>query len=1225
MATLYPSLHGINSGTPGSTSSVGGPGAHLQGQYPVTPTPIGGFPRNTSQQQLYNTPARSITTNTPGANTISGQSLLFQPKSPEARITATTPTSATTPGKAVEINSKAAAPLTPIHYAKNAVNEYLDKDIRYPDLDRIIQQSQLSEYFFTPTPGASAWVPFERSKTVNIPDIIFEQYNKTECYTRMGLFPQIKRAWITVDNRLYFWNYSNGNDYSSFEELQHTILSVNLIKPHKGTFVDSIKYLLVLATPLELHLIAVSYENNELNLFETGMEVSIKGLDVNVITGSDATGRIFFTSRESTDVWEFTYSNTESWFKGKCGKVCHTRSGFSGFTPSIGSLSPITNILPTGIVNAFLPGSHHEYIVQIVIDDSRSTLYTLSSRSTIRTYYLNSPTELKTNITYPVNHLLSHLQMLNAPSPLLDPRTTSIVSIHAVSPRESAQIHLIATTSTGCRIYIRAARSSYVFTTSGEGGPSTMQAIQIRFPPPDGTGPTGSTSSVLKKTKFSKLFAPGYYFAVKEGNESDDLFVSAPDSGRILLQSSTSNTAPQQFEMASFVDIEGFVQAIELITPELQITNKPEGFGNEVAGQFIIPPTQVAVLTNTGVHIYKRRYAPEIFMQLGNEARYFYDLYGRSETCATALYVASSSSSSSPLDAREIAKKAYLEFGGKSHIRDDNYISDALSLDNVKLSGRFDGLATYIARIVRDIWRVPIFKIVGKGKSRAYVSNVLETTLNKYQIMLFELYEFLETNRHLIDGLSGPDRAFNNGIGGGRGDELSLQAEHRGMHALVQLITFMREGISFIGLVAGESKKLKEIMSLLPAEVQGRLLKLTYQELFTASEGTELAKELVSAIVNQSIAAGGSVDNVAEVLRQRCGSFCSADDVVLFKAIEYLRKAKLVASTDPDLKLQYSRESVRLLDKAASTISFEDLNDAVHELLVLEFHPGVVETVLRAAAEADRGNQALAFFADGRPELDPREELYQKRFRCYELVFAILDDADKRANGDNEQRETDDQQDQQGNNATNGQVSLQPISELQTETYAAAYASKDELFHYCFYDWFVSRGLAQRLLEIDTPYIESYLENNARTNLQQADLLWVFEAKKEQYLQAGQVLYRLAQSDFNLTLAQRIEYLSRARGFCNCYCPPAQRQIMLRLHQSIEDEFAVAFIQDDLLSHVKADDRLSGDGEADKRAGLIDKLDGKVLNLSVLYNEFANPLGYRDIQQAIIKAADYNG
>jgi len=26
----------------------------------------------------------------------------------------------------------------------------------------------------------------------------------------MGLFPEIQRAYITVDNRLYLWNYLNG-------------------------------------------------------------------------------------------------------------------------------------------------------------------------------------------------------------------------------------------------------------------------------------------------------------------------------------------------------------------------------------------------------------------------------------------------------------------------------------------------------------------------------------------------------------------------------------------------------------------------------------------------------------------------------------------------------------------------------------------------------------------------------------------------------------------------------------------------------------------------------------------------------------------------------------------------------------------------------------------------------------------------------------------------------
>ncbi|KAK9237030.1 Nup133 N terminal like-domain-containing protein [Lipomyces kononenkoae] len=1203
--------------------------------FPQTPTPgtygSGSIPRSMSQQQVYQTPLRGQTSQHPLPRQQQlkneQQQQQHQPQQHQQQNTLPGGLVSTSPtGQVIAKQGAAiAVPQTPVEIADRHVNEFIERDSRYPDLDRIIQQSQLSDYQYGPAdPGAFA--PFLRTRISKIPDIIFEQYNKTECYTKMGLFPQLQRAWITVDNRLYFWNYLSGQDFLSFEDLQHTILSVQLIKPKKGTFIDSINYLLLLATPLEFHILAVSFTNNDLQLYDTGMVVSIKGLDVNAIAGSDATGRIFFTSRGSQDLWEITYSNTESWFRGKCGKVCHTKSGLSAFSPSMGSLSPIAKMAfpfsSSSVLSYILPSVQSETIAQIAVDDTRKLIYTLSSRSTLRAYHMSNPTDLTLVITYTYASISSHLQMINATSPLLDPRNTTIVSIHPVRPTESTQIHLIATTSTGCRLFLRAARTyGFGFASTESAPPTTMQVIQVRFPPRDAISQTSSTSTLLKSTRFSKIFVPGYFFAVKEGSTSDSLFVSAPDSCRILRQSLTSQSAPQFLENAVWADIEGFVQAIELITSEFQVSNRPEGFGNEISGQYILPPAEIAVLTNTGVHIYTRRYMAQTFLQCNN-LRLFIELYGRGETCCASLSIAASSQW--PLDARELARRAYIEHGGKAHVRDDNYGVVELSIDSIQLSGRFDGLGMYIARIVRPIWTTPIFKMaasVAKGQQvRSFSTNVSADKLSTYQVLLFELYDFLDQNRNYIDGLSGPD-IVPGGFGTQRSDELALQAEHRGMYALLQLIITMREGISFVSMVAGEPKKLNEIMANLSAETQNRIAKLTFHDLFTKNEGTELAKDFVAAIVNQSIDAGGSVDSVVDILRKRCGSFCSADDVILFKAREYLHKAKSVAATDPDLKLQYLRESVRLLEKTAGTILFDDLQGAVRELLSLEFHPGAVEVVLKAAVEADRGNLSVGYFADGMPAMDPREELFNKRVRCYNLVFFILEDVDARA----AETESSLQQQQQvlAPAGTTPAAAPLPTAELQKETYAVAFSSRDELFHYWFYDWYVSRGLANRLLEVDTPYIESYLERNSTTSIEQANLLWLFYAKKDQFYKAGQVLYRLSQSNFEIPLAQRIEFLSRARGFCNCYCPPGQRQAMLRLQQMIQDELTVAFIQDDVLGRIKTDERLANDET--KRAELIDRLDGKVLNLSILYNEFANPLAYKDICEAIVKAADYNG
>jgi nuclear pore complex protein Nup155 len=58
---------------------------------------------------------------------------------------------------------------------------------------------------------------------------------------------------------------------------------------------------------------------------------------------------------------------------------------------------------------------------------------------------------------------------------------------------------------------------------------------------------------------------------------------------------------------------------------------------------------------------------------------------------------------------------------------------------------------------------------------------------------------------------------------------------------------------------------------------------MTYADLLTTSKGRDIARSLVSAIINIQIGQNLSVDAISDVLQQRCGSFCSADDVLLYK------------------------------------------------------------------------------------------------------------------------------------------------------------------------------------------------------------------------------------------------------------------------------------------------------------------------------------------------------
>ncbi|KAG5366577.1 putative nucleoporin [Yarrowia sp. B02] len=1126
----------------------------------------------------------------------------------------------------------------PLELGSEFVEAYLNRDDKYPELDRLVMQGQLSEYIFAQSGDLGALTPFTRTEVINMPDELYEQYNHTETSTKMGMFSEIDRIWMTVDNRIYFWSYTD-QAYHAFEGLEHTITSVSLVKPKANTFIDLISHVLVLTTPLEVYLVAVSYNKvtDDFELFDTGMHTSIKGLDVDQVIASQDSGRVFFTGPgDGTNVYELIYNNQDRWFRDKCSKICRTKNSI------VASLQPIAigEVEGTGIlgklVSSFMPSHEREVVVQMVIDDSRKLLYTLSSTSTLRVYHM-AQDDLRLTFTYTFPQVLSHLQMITASTPSthvhgaqhaanrakpatpLVSKQTKIVSIKPVIATESSQIHLVAVTSSGWRLYIRAARS-YTF---GHGGtapsasnpPTFMQVIQVRFPPsssPETVPPM--QSKVLSGTLgTSRLFEPGHFFAVvpaetEEGDlpTSDRVFVAAPDTGRILYQQSSLAAAanPVYIENATFLEIDGFVQAIQLLTPPFRATNHPEGFGNESACQYEKSAHQkVAVLTQTGLHIYERTLPYETFQRLGGDVKTFFDLYGRTETCATALSLASMNISSP--EERELARKVYIEVGGRAHLIDDdtNYGITATPTTSsppqvVKLSGRFEGLATYLSRAVRPLWQENVFALVPRvvnGESKLqFVLKLSREHIEDAQVRLIEISEFLAKNKTFIEGLAGADRVV---LGGNRAEETALLAEHTALNALVKLVNNMKEATALLQLLQDETASapigIESIMLYLTPAAREQMAKLKFFELVTRKAGIDLAKELVTCLVNKAIADGGSVESVASILEDRCNSYCSASDVLTYKAIEALKRAKDVGARDPELRQQLLAESVRLFEKTAGSLSVDSLSESIDLYCEQGYYTGAIQVALSVAQEMDRANVAAAYMLDDMPEGDVRQGTYEKRVKVYSMVFGVLERVveDSPAN-----------------------------SAAPNEAYDIALASTDEVFQYCFYDWFIETGNSARLLDLDTPYILPYLVNNAKKSVGMADLLWCYYQMRGSVISAAEVLFDIATSTkFVLPLAQRIECLSRARGYVNCPAPITSRQQLAQLTTRIQELLEVSSIQDDILTNVKKDPRFHDA----RRQETMAKLDGPIMGVSELFNQYADPLQYLESCLALFQVSDY--
>lgn len=1020
-----------------------------------------------------------------------------------------------------------------------------------------------------------------------IPDKVFEHLNGGEVFTRLGLFASINYAWASIDSSLFLWDYTHPNpELIGFEDAAHTITAVALVPPKPGVFVETITNILVVATTTEIILLGVSATptasgSKSVTLYQTKMSVHRGGSEVNHIVGTEK-GRIFLGGETDTDIYELFYQQEERWFSSRCGKINHRPLEWSSVIPSLGPRQP-------------------EWLTGLAVDDTRNIVYSLSNLSTIRTYHMESPEKLKRVIEKDKTSCLRDFAHMADSSPLFTDQT-HIVSLSPIPATEASKLHLMALTNTGCRLFL-SATSSASYTVGGSTSLASMQLQFVKFPPKEPgarirtmngqiiDGQLDKTSRALDPSGFGIRFAPGYFFDVVRKNPNQDLlFVSTPDTGRIKV--TTPASALKYFEQGAWIELENGNRTLEigLITEPFAAAKQPLGFGNELAVQFDHSPGDFAVLTNTGVHVVRRRRLVDIFAKalsscinvgddgLEREVRKFINQYGRVETISASLAVAcgqgsdlrTGTSRATDRDTENLARAAFVEYGGQPMLAESDG-KQAVS-ESVRLSSRHDALALYLTRLVRTLWKSKVIKTKTEAaKGTLSVSSTIPVTkLVMIQENVERLRNFLEANKSTIQGLAGPSDRISS-----RQEEIALQKEHQALHGLRKLMESVSEGISFVLMLFDE--RVSDIYARLDPTSQQQLLGLTYEQLFSQKPGKEIAKVLVKAIVNRNIASGANVETVADALRRRCGSFCSPDDVVTFKAQEQLQRA-IEQVHNPNVLRTLLGESLRLFEQVAGSLTAANLRGAVEQYTQLKYYAGAIQLCLTVAQQKDRGNTALSWVNDGKPANDPRKKEFDERRVCYSLIHEVLDNLEVAFAGEPEM--------------IDGRHTLAATKRM--EAYTVVNDSSDEVFHFDLYEWYIEKDWTDRILSIDSPHVITYLQRLAETDYQHAELLCRFYTHRSRFFEAAQVQATLAKSDLTISLKDRITLLSRAKGNASVNTIGVSRQQQQLLNHEVTELLEIAHIQDDLLERLKADPRIS----ADKTPDLEEALDGPIKNVS---------------------------
>nr|GAT44113.1 nucleoporin [Mycena chlorophos] len=1118
--------------------------------------------------------------------------------------------------------------------ASNVLNAEFAKDAQaVPDLgDTLTAPGGQASASYSVFPDDTR-VPFQKRKLVGIPEALFQFYNSTTVNSHMGLMPEIERAWISIDHKLFLWDYIEGQEISSFVDQPDVITNVALVKPKQGLFIDEINSILVICTPVSVLLIAlasssvVGSKRREIKLYATDFTVPTD-VEMTSVAGT-ADGRIFMAGAQDGSLYELHYQETESWFGKRVQLINHSVGGMSSLLPR------------------FSMSSSDDRIVSVVSDLSRNCFYTLNGKSNISIYRPDGEKSLQHVQTI---SNISKLAQDKAPgSPAITPATFTIVGLHVVEPAESRSgIQLLAITSNGVRLYFSPSGgfgySSYV--SGSATGSRQLYLVHVRLPPPNlihpdehvqpyrppvpaygATAPPPVSRPYILSTLENSCYVDGLTIAAQPGDAdaTDYILCMSPDLTRIgaigqlnpqqapipqvmHYGSAPMSTRPPLTEHATLLSIPGRTWAMAPVirpAPPSPPTGTPAPtVFNELATQFSSHPRQFMILTNVGLtFLVKRRaldYLKAVIEELQLEGNVqplmeFRDSFGRDQTCAMLLGLASGNTfldptnpSSSTLSAVSpdmvaVAKQVFYDFGERPTWT-ERITYGADNQGTATFSGRREGLALYLARLVWPIWKS---KITVVGPSGQHRSTIPDSILDSIQKNVFSLKDFLDKNPHLFQ--SSPTDGGNARTGAG--EQEAWKAEQTSVAELLMLATRTIEAVAFVLLL--NDYKLGELVAKCDAETQKLIAGLTYQDLITTQNGMTISRALVNVIIDQQIGQQLSVDNISEILQHRCGSFCSTDDVMLYKAKENVRKAAETRS--PTERQKWLAESLRLFIKGARILEFDKLREICGDYQQLNYAKGAVELPLTCANVVDSDNIGLQCWADGQPP----NELCDYRSRCYALVLDSLSVFEERATA--------------GGANTDAEV-------VRGHAYDLAFAVEDEMFHSTLYEWLISRQLADELLEMRPPYLEAHLRREP-VSVQNFELLWQFYVKNGQPLRAAEVLGTLAEStQFPISLDSRIEYLTLA--VANAKAHPisvgGKHETAITFLTDLEEKLEVAQVQVEaynlLVPHVN-----DGDVVSER----IKALTTRLYTISEIYQQYAEPFDLAQLKLVCLHVSEH--
>lgn len=551
-------------------------------------------------------------------------------------------------------------------------------------------------------------------------------------------------------------------------------------------------------------------------------------------------------------------------------------------------------------------------------------------------------------------------------------------------------------------------------------------------------------------------------------------------------------------------------------------------------------------------------------------------------------------------------------------------------------SAKHNGLYLYFGRIVRSIWNTRLVYdpslLPAKSQPNLLVSAVSSGNLSEYLDRLVALKHFIEVNsQHLINPQPGRRKndPLSPHLSGSyirsedimhseiqRRNQIEAQAQEK--ISICNLQNLIKQTIEVLGLWKILcDHQFHVVAASLAKDIQSQLRCFCFRDLII--NGADICNALVTALIHHYLDDFATTDAISSRLRDVCPSIFRNEDAVFSKAHEKLVKVKTIKNKIEKEKIL--KEALQLCQEISPQLQLPAVCRLFHSV---HYYEGVVDLCLGAADKRDPQGIASHFYRNREPPEDVQGfQAYANRMDCYKAILDTLghlmslstshphSPSIPKSPGALPPPEPDTLAPEEGK------------SHLEL-VFKQAIESKDELFHTALYNWLIDNKLTDKLLEIKTPFLESFLKKNIERhpdNLAAIDLMWKFFEKNRNFSAAARILLKLAERHSpEVNLTQRLEFLSRA-----IICVKSSELRVTSsasegefLHE-LEEKMQVARIQLQIVETLSQRQAQ----QLPVVINAISSLNADLLDITRLYELYADPFDLYEAKLAIIHCAEH--